>query len=48
MRKQAKQPSADERFSLGLFGDTRSGKTVYLTALQWLAEEGRLPDGVDG
>jgi hypothetical protein len=35
-------------FRLGLFGDTRSGKTVYLTALKWLAEEGRLPAGVNG
>ena len=31
MKKQDKQQSADDRFSLGLFGDTRSGKTVYLT-----------------
>lgn len=40
--------SADGRFSLGLFGDTRSGKTVYLTALQWLAEEGQFPVGING
>ena len=40
--------SANGAFNLGLFGDTRSGKTVYLTALQWLAEEGQLPAGVDG
>jgi hypothetical protein len=27
------------RFRLGLFGDTRSGKTVYLSALQYAAEK---------
>ena len=30
------------KFRLGLFGDTRSGKTMYLTALYWSAQEGRL------
>jgi hypothetical protein len=36
---------AVSRFRLGLFGDTRAGKTVYLSALQWMAEEGLLPEG---
>jgi len=34
-------------FRLGLFGDTRSGKTMYLTALDWLAKEGPIPEGVN-
>ena len=38
----------ESAFSLGLFGDTRSGKTVYLTALQYLAEQGQHPPGVEG
>jgi hypothetical protein len=36
---------ADDHFRLGLIGDTRSGKTVYLTALSWLAQEGPMPPG---
>lgn len=33
-------------FRLGLFGDTRSGKTVYLSSLIWLARNGQLPAGL--
>ena len=32
-------------FRLGLFGDTRSGKTIYLTALYGSANDGGLPQG---
>lgn len=42
-------PSTDQRsstFRLGLFGDTRSGKTVYLTALTCLARNDQLPPGL--
>ncbi len=47
------RPNADTqtsriRFQLGLFGETRSGKTVYLTTLTWLAAHGQLPPGVLG
>jgi hypothetical protein len=34
-------------FRLGLFGDTRSGKTMYLTALWELANSGQLPNGIN-
>ena len=33
------------KFRLGLFGDTRSGKTMFLTALYNMSQEGRLPHG---
>jgi hypothetical protein len=48
---EAPKTEATEReisqFRLGLFGDTQSGKTVLLTALQWAAEEGLLPPGMN-
>ena len=44
-------PSREESRSrsqlrLGLFGATRSGKTVYLTTLYWIAKQGRLPEKI--
>jgi len=39
-------PTAVSIFRLGLFGDTRSGKTVYLAALQWAAKHRALPERV--
>jgi hypothetical protein len=36
----------DAWFRLGLFGDSRSGKTVYLASLQLVAEAGGLAEGV--
>ena len=36
-----------KQFRLGLFGDTRSGKTMYLTALYEAAQSGTLPPRVN-
>ncbi len=36
------------KIRLGLFGATRSGKTVYLTTLYWQSKKGLLPKGIVG
>lgn len=45
MARKDQENLAVRAFRLGLFGDTRSGKTVLLSSLQWMAEEGALPAG---
>ncbi len=47
-RPTAETQTSRIRFQLGLFGETRSGKTVYLTTLAWLAAHGQLPAEVHG